>query len=235
VIVRSLTLAALLLAVGAAHAADRTVATPAAAASAASPIPLSTSHGASHGSPRVTPLATQAEAKTVTVSGGADESVPGWSIVTVPPAGWTNDCCQYARAIGVNLVLYKGDWTGNPDRVMVLNVWPRKLPSLKAERGADQAHYLTKDPKAVVSSFPVTGSAMICDGVLYQGTDHVDDAVLFCDPGKATGIRLSWSMTVAAKDPQRTAALALLRQVVQQSTYTKYRRGDSSTSRTSSP
>jgi hypothetical protein len=87
----------------------------------------------------------------------------------------------------------------------------------------------------VVSAFPVNGTAMSCDGVLYQGSDHMDDAVVFCDPGKATGIRLSWSMTVAAKDPQRASVLALLRQVVQQSTYAKYQRGDKSTSRTSAP
>ena len=226
---------ALMLVATTGHAVDRTAVAPAAAASAASPIPLSTSHGASHVSPRAATAATQGEAKTVTVSGGADESVPGWSIVTVPPAGWTSDCCQYARAIGVNLVIYQGDWTGNPDRVMVLNVWPRKLPSLKAERAADQASYVKKDPQAVVSAFPVNGTAMTCDGVLYQGSDHMDDAVVFCDPGKATGIRLSWSMTVAAKDPQRASVLALLRQVVQQSTYAKYQRGDRSTSRTSAP
>jgi hypothetical protein len=201
---------------------------------------LSTSkHGKSHATPHagtsVPAAAPVVDAKTVTVSGKADESLPGWSIVTTLPPDWIGDCCQYARAIGVNLVLYKGDWTGNPDRVMVLNVWPRKLPTLKAERLADQTHYLKKDPKAVVSAFPITGTAMTCDGVLYQGSDHMDDAVVFCDPGKATGIRLSWSMTVAANDPQRAAVIALFQQVIASSRYTKYRRGDTSTSRTSSP
>lgn len=232
---RSFVLFAPLFAVNLAHAVDRTAVDPPAAASVALPIPLSTSHGTVHVPSRVTPVAAQGEAKTVTISGGADESVPGWSIVTVPPAGWTSDCCQYARAIGVNLVFYQGDWTGNPDRVMVLNVWPRKLPSLKAERQADQMQYLKKDPKATVSPFPLGGTAMTCDGALYQGTDHVDDAVVFCDPGKAAGIRLSWSVTVAARDPQRASVLALFRQVVQKSMYTKYRRGDRSTSRTSAP
>jgi len=232
---KTLLLLALLLVATTGHAVDRTAVDPAAAASAASPIPLSTSHGAAHISSRVTPVTAQGDAKVVTVSGGADESVPGWSIVTVPPAGWTSDCCQYARAIGVNQVFYQGDWTGNPDRVMVLNVWPRKLPSLKAERQADQTQYLKKDPKATVSPFPLSGTAMTCDGVLYQGTDHVDDVVVFCDPGKAAGIRLSWSMTVAANDPQRASVLALFRQVVQKSRYTKYRRGDKATSRTSPP
>ncbi len=228
---RLFVLFALLLAVSAAHAVDQPAIGPAVAASTASAIPLSTSHAAAHQPSHVAP----GEEKTVIVSGNADESVPGWSIVTVPPDGWASDCCQYARAIGVNLVFYKGDWTGNPDRVMVLNVWPRKLPSLKAERQADQTQYLKKDPKATVNSFAVGGAAMTCDGVLYQGTDHVDDAVVFCDPGKATGIRLSWSMTVTANDPQRASVLALFRQVVQKSMYTKYRRGDKSTSRAEKP
>jgi hypothetical protein len=48
------------------------------------------------------------------------------------------DCCTYASAIGVNYVLYQGDWTGKPDRVIVLNVWPSKLPSLDVELQDDQ-------------------------------------------------------------------------------------------------
>jgi hypothetical protein len=215
-------------------------AAPISAAPAVTPIPLSTSaHGKSHATPRAGlpgPAAAPAvEAKTVTVSGKADESVPGWSIVTTLPTGWTGDCCQYARAIGVNLVLYQGDWTGKPDRVMVLNVWPRKLPTLKAEWQADQANYLKKDPRAKVGEFPLGATSMTCHGVLYQGTDHVDDAVVFCDPGKATGIRLSWSMTVAANDAQRASAIALFQQVIASSRYTKYQRGDTTTSRTSPP
>jgi hypothetical protein len=213
---------------------------PAAVAPISAPIPLSTSaHSKSHAPPRAAlpgPLPLPpVEAKTVTVSGKADESVPGWSIVTTLPADWTGDCCQYARAIGVNLVLYKGQWTGKPDRVMVLNVWPRKLPTLKAEWQSDQTHYLKKDPKATVSEFPLTGTSMTCHGVLYRGTDHIDDAVVFCDPGKATGIRLSWSMTVATNDAQRVSVIALFQQVIASSRYTKYQRGDTTTSRTSPP
>ena len=241
---------ALLLATTWAHAAGRPSADTAAvvpapatsgsAAPAATPIPLSPSpHGKSYATPRAAwpghASAPVVDAKTVTVSGKADDSVPGWSIVTALPPGWTGDCCQYARAIGVNLVLYKGDWTGNPDRVMVLNVWPRKLPTLKAEWQADQAHYLKKDPKAKVSEFPLGATSMNCRGVLYQGSDKVDDAVVFCDPGKATGIRLSWSMTIAANDAQRASAIALFQQVIASSRYTKYQRGDTTTSLTSTP
>jgi hypothetical protein len=210
----------------------------AAVAASSAPIPLSTSaHGKSHTSPRVALPASlpPAEARTVIVSGKADDSVPGWSIVTTLPTDWIGDCCQYARAIGVNLVLYKGEWTGKPDRVMVLNVWPRKLPTLKAEWRADQVNYLKKDPKAKVSEFPLTGTSMTCHGVMYEGTDHVDDAVVFCDPGKATGIRLSWSMTVAANDAQRASVIALFQQVIASSRYTKYQRGDTTASRTSPP
>jgi hypothetical protein len=153
--------------------------------------------------------------------GKRDGKVPGWAITTQAPAGWTQDCCLYANAIGVNLVLYRGEWTGEPDRVMVLNVWPRKLPTLDAEWQDDQKRYLQRDPAAKVSSFPIANPGMACHGTLYQGTDHIDDAVAICDPGKATGIRLSWSMTVAAAEPSRQQVLELFKQVVEQSTYRK--------------
>jgi hypothetical protein len=58
---------------------------------------------------------------------------------------------------------------------------------------------------------------------------------VFCDPGKATGIRLSWSMTLAANDAQRASVMALFQQVIASSRYTKYQRGDTTTSRTSPP
>jgi hypothetical protein len=158
----------------------------------------------------------------VAASGKPDGAIPGWTISTSAPTGWTADCCAYAKAIGVDFVIYQGDWTGEPDRVMVLNVWPRKLPTLAAEWQADQKHYLQHDPLARVATFPVSNPAMDCHGLLYQGTDHIDDAVVFCDPGKAAGIRFSWSMTVAAGDPQRQSVTALFQKVIAQSSYMKY-------------
>ncbi|WP_266158907.1 hypothetical protein [Dyella silvatica] len=158
----------------------------------------------------------------VIVYGKADGKAPGWAISTALPSGWTQDCCQYAAAIGVNLVLYRGEWTGEPERVMLLNVWPQKLASLDAEWQDDQKSYLKRDPKAKVSTFPVHNGAMACHGLLFQGSDHKDDAVVFCDPGKATGVRLSWSMTLAAADPTRQDVLTLFSQVVEQSRYMKY-------------
>ena len=155
----------------------------------------------------------------VAAEGNADAGAPAWSITTHAPSGWTADCCKYAGDIGVNFVIYQGDWSGNPERVMVLNVWPRKLPSLAAEWQADQANYLKKDPKAQVSAFPLSPKAMACHGLHYQGSDGLDDVVVFCDPGKAAGNRFSWSMTVAAKDPKRAEVIALFRQVVDASRY----------------
>ncbi|HEY0198457.1 MAG TPA: hypothetical protein VGC19_07965 [Rhodanobacter sp.] len=169
------------------------------------------------------PASALPDGKTVMAYGKPDGAVPGWSIVSVPPAGWTADCCQYARAIGVNLVLYKGDWSGDPDRVMVLNVWPSKLPTLAAEWKADQAHYLKRDPLAKVAAFALKHPSMPCHGLLYRGTDHIDDVVVFCDPGKAAGVRLSWSMTVAAEDRQREQVMAMFRDVVGKSVYKPYR------------
>jgi hypothetical protein len=157
----------------------------------------------------------------VTARGNADGATPAWTIATHAPAGWTADCCTYAKAIGVDFVIYRGDWTGDPDRVMVLNVWPRKLPTLTAEWQADQKHYRKRDPLARVVAFALPELSMPCHGLTYQGTDHIDDFVVFCDPGKTAGIRFSWSMTVAANDPQRQQVTTLFRQVVQTSSYSK--------------
>ncbi|MFC4765787.1 hypothetical protein [Dyella koreensis] len=160
--------------------------------------------------------------QTATVNGKPDGAVPGWVIATRVPQGWTQDCCQYAKAIGVNLVLYRGEWTGEPDRVMVLNVWPSKLPTLAAEWQDDKKHYLQRDPAGKVAAFAVSHPTMNCQGGLYQGTDHIDDVVVFCDPGKASGIRFSWSMTVAAGDASRGEVLERFKRVVEQSTYATY-------------
>lgn len=161
--------------------------------------------------------------RTVMVYGKADAVTPGWTIVTVRPAGWNSDCCQYARAIGVNLVMYTGDWTGEPDRVMVLNVWPRKLPTLEAEWQDDRKHYFDRDPAAKLDTFAIKApKSMQCSGGLYHGTDHVDDVVVFCDPGVATGIHFSWSMTLAANGKDRQQVLDQFQQVVEQSLYMRY-------------
>jgi hypothetical protein len=150
----------------------------------------------------------------VAARGAADGHTPGWTIRTAAPAGWTADCCTYARAIGVDFVLYQGEWTGEPNRVMVLNVWPRTLPSLAAEAAADRKRYLARDAAAKVASFAVRHRTMQCAATVFQGADHIDDAVVFCDPGKASGIRLSWSMSFADSDPTRAALLDAFMHVV---------------------
>jgi hypothetical protein len=164
--------------------------------------------------------ASAATDKAVLVSGKADGDIPGWTIHTELPNGWTQDCCVYAQAIGVNEVLYKGEWTGEPDRVMVLNVWPSKLSSLEAEVQDDRHHYLDRDPGGKAGVFALDNKALACRGVSYEGTDHKDDVVVFCDPGLASGIRFSWSMTLAHDDKQKDELLALFRRVVEQSSYT---------------
>jgi hypothetical protein len=158
----------------------------------------------------------------VDAHGPADGNVSGWRITTTAPTGWTKDCCTYASAIGVNYVLYQGEWTGKPDGVMVLNVWPAKLDSLDAELQDDRKHYLQLDPAGKVNAFPVQNNHMPCRGVLYSGADHIDDVVVFCDPGKEAGIRYSWSMTIPAADPTRQSLLDAFKQVVEHSSYAKY-------------
>lgn len=160
-----------------------------------------------------------AAATDTAAQGPPDGKAPGWIIHTQAPAGWTADCCTYARAIGVNLVIYRGEWTGEPDRVMVLNVWPRKLASLQAELDADRKHYLERDPAAKVARFAVRQRDMPCEAQVFEGTDHVDDAVVFCDPGAAAGIRLSWSVSFKDADPQRAGLLEDFMRVVVASRY----------------
>jgi hypothetical protein len=169
-------------------------------------------------------VATAAEqADTVVEAHGAhDASVPGWTIATVAPIGWTKDCCTYASAIGVNYVLYQGEWTGKPNRVMVLNVWPSKLPTLDAELQDDRKHYLQLDPAGKVASLPVNNPHMPCRGVLYSGSDHIDDAIVFCDPGKTAGIRYSWSVAIGAMDPMRQQLLKLFKEVAEHSSYATF-------------
>lgn len=155
----------------------------------------------------------------ILAQGARDGNQPAWAIAVDSPAGWTRDCCTYAKAIGVNAVLYRGEWSGNPQRVMVLNVWPRKLPTLDAEIQADRKHFLEADPAAKVSAIPIRHPRIPCQATLYQGTDHVDDIVVFCDPPKASGIRWSWSMTLDANDSSRRPLLDAFMHVVMASRY----------------
>jgi hypothetical protein len=155
----------------------------------------------------------------VLARGARDGDVPAWAISAASPAGWTRDCCTYARAIGVDAVLYQGEWTGKPQRVMVLNVWPRKLATLQAELDADRKHYLQRDPAAKARSFPVPHAAMPCRATVYEGSDRVDDVVAFCDPGKDNGIRLSWSMSFDDGDPRLRPLLDDFMRVVVASHY----------------
>lgn len=158
-------------------------------------------------------------AESVLAHGAADGDQPAWAITVDSPPGWTRDCCTYAKAIGVNAVLYRGAWSGNPQRVMVLNVWPRKLPTLTAEIQADRKHYLQADPAAKVTAIAIRHPYMPCQATLYQGTDHVDDIVVFCEPAKASGIRWSWSMTLDEGDTSRRPLLDAFMHVVMTSRY----------------
>lgn len=158
----------------------------------------------------------------VLAQGVRDGKAPAWAISVASPTGWTRDCCMYAKAIGVDAVLYQGEWTGKPQRVMVLNVTPRKLPTLAAEIEVDRRHFLQTDSAAKVTGFTVQHRTMPCEATVYQGSDRVDDVVVFCDPGKDSGIRLSWSMTFDDGDPSRRALLDDFMQVVVASRYVRY-------------
>ena len=169
------------------------------------------------------PLTQASSAADVLAHGAQDGAAPAWAIAVSTPTGWTRDCCTYAQAIGVNAVLYQGEWSGKPQRVMVLNVWPRKLPTLAAEVQADRKHYLQLDPAGKTSSFAVRNPHMPCEASVYEGNDHVDDVLVFCDPGLASGIRLSWSMSFDDNEPSRRALLDAFMQVAVASRYQRYR------------
>ena len=158
----------------------------------------------------------------VLAHGAADAGAPAWAVAVASPAGWTRDCCTYARAIGVDAVLYRGEWSGKPQQVMVLNVSVRKLPTLDAEVQADRKRYLQRDPTGTVSGFMVRNPTMPCAATVYQGSDHVADVVVFCDPGKRSGVRLSWSMALDASDPARQSLLNDFMRVVIASRYQAY-------------
>ena len=170
----------------------------------------------------VAALAQASPARDVLAHGARDGDAPAWAIAVNTPAGWTRDCCTYAQAIGVDAVLYQGPWSGKPQRVMVLNVWPRKLATLDAEVQADRTHFLQADPAARVTGIGVHPRDMPCAATVYEGTDHVDDVVVFCDPGQASGIRLSWSMSFDHDDPSRRALLDAFMQVVVATHYQRY-------------
>jgi hypothetical protein len=152
-------------------------------------------------------------------------AAPAWVIAAATPPGWTRDCCTYARAIGVNAVLYQGEWSGKPQRVMVLNVWPRQLATLAGDVQADRKRYLQHDPAGKTSTFVVRHPAMPCEASVYQGSDRIDDVLVFCDPGAASGVRLSWSMTIDDNDTARRALLDDLMQVVMATRWAKAAEG----------
>jgi hypothetical protein len=154
--------------------------------------------------------------------GVRDGKAPAWAIAVASPPGWTRDCCMYARAIGVDAVLYQGEWTGKPERVMVLNVWPRKLATLADEVAADRKQYLQRDPKGKATDIRIHNPSMPCQGVVYEGSDHVDDVVVFCDPGTASGIRLSWSMSFADNDTGKRPLLDAFMRVATDASYRRY-------------
>lgn len=139
--------------------------------------------------------------------GARDGSVPAWVVSTVSPASWVRDCCIHARDIGVQAVIYQAPWSGKPQRVMVLNVWPAQLPSLADDVDADRKRYLQHDPAGKVAGFTLRHPTMPCEASVYEGSDKIDDVLVFCDPGLASGARLSWSMAFDDADPARRAVL----------------------------
>ncbi|WP_404536117.1 hypothetical protein [Dyella agri] len=155
----------------------------------------------------------------VLAHGVRDGNAPAWAIAVASPTGWTRDCCMYAKAIGVDAVLYQGEWTGKPERVMVLNVWPRKLATLADELAADRKQYLQRDAASKSTAITIHNPHMPCQGVLHQGSDHIDDMVVFCDPGETSGIRLSWSMSFADADATRRPLLDAFMRVATDARY----------------
>jgi len=62
---------------------------------------------------------------------------------------------------------------------------------------------------------------MPCEASVYRGSDRIDDVLVFCDPGAASGVRLSWSMAFDDADPLRRALLDDFMRVVVASRWTK--------------
>ncbi|GAB3024560.1 MULTISPECIES: hypothetical protein [Oleiagrimonas] len=171
----------------------------------------------------VSAQAAPASGKSAVAYGRAGDKWPGWSIVTDVPSGWTADCCDHARWVGVPMVIYRGDWTGKPEGVMVLNVWLSHGQTLEQDLDKDRDEYRRRDPKATIAALSMpTPRGVTCSGVRYHGSDGVEDAVMFCDPGQRTGIHYSWSISIGEKNPQRAATLNAFAQVVAHSRYLRY-------------
>jgi hypothetical protein len=102
---------------------------------------------------------------------------------------------------------------------MVLNEWPSKLGTLADEVTADRKQYLQRDPVGKATEITMHNPHMPCRGIVYEGSDHVDDVVVFCDPGKASGIRFSWSMSFADSDVSRRPLLDAFMRVATNSSY----------------
>ena len=158
-------------------------------------------------------------------NGRADHAMPPWSITAPKPDGWTADCCGYAKNLHVNLVMYAGQWTGKPERVMILTTWPANAQLLDDVLKSDQEDYLKKNPAGKVVPFPIANKGgLTCRGQMYAGLEgKLDDFVVFCQPqDKSSGLQLSWSMQLAGDDPSRQQILAWFKQVVEGSSYAPY-------------
>jgi hypothetical protein len=72
---------------------------------------------------------------------------------------------------------------------------------------------------------------MPCEASVYQGSDRIDDVLVFCDPGAASGVRLSWSMAFDNADPSRRALLDDFMRVVVASRYLRNEMSSTATPR----
>ena len=103
-----------------------------------------------------------------------------------------------------------------------LNAESAERKALADELAADRKQYLQRDEAGKATAIRIHNPHMPCRGVVYEGSDRIDDAVVFCDPGAASGVRLSWSMSFADGDVTQRALLDAFMRVATNARYLRY-------------
>ena len=133
-----------------------------------------------------------------TIVYGGDPS-DGWAFTVSAPPGWKLDCCERTQDLDANLLVFPENWNGkDPDRVMVLTVWPKERADVDADWQADAIDYFAHFPGLTSITYDTQVQDAACVSASYSSADHISDHVVFCDPGSDWHYRFAWSMSLRA-------------------------------------
>jgi len=133
---------------------------------------------------------------TVVYGGDAND---GWAFMVAAPPGWNFACCDRARDLDANLLVFPDGWDGrNSDHVMVLTVWPKERADVDADWQADANDYFEHFPGLTSVTYQPQVKDAACLASTAVGADGVADHVVFCDPGSDWHYRFAWSVSLRA-------------------------------------